>query len=79
MSRTEQLHNILRAPITKAHLPMVCVSENRVLPKKGDSPFLKLREYVLNPGKGEPLQEIISSLGLTFTQVARGHVLTDTL
>lgn len=58
---------------------MECVSKSRVLPKKRDSPLLKHREYVLNPGKVEPLQEIISSLGLTFTQVARGHVLTDTL
>lgn len=38
--------------------------------------FLHYGECVLNPGKGYPLQEIISSLGLTFKQDARGHVLT---
>jgi hypothetical protein len=31
---------------------------------------------VLNQGKGYPRQEIISSVGLTLTQDARGHVLT---
>lgn len=55
---------------------MVYVSEERViiLKKKIDTSISPAQEICVQSGQGLNSQEIVSSLGLTFAQDARGHI-----